>query len=130
VHGWISLALAPIATGYRLYFAVYVLPVSWLTRPYLMAIEPFRRLLYPAMLNRIRRAWIAAYCATACSPDRTRLDHRAYRLSSWTAGPTPDSESAAPSRDSTPEEKFPPAPDSKSVPQHRDSVPQRRLSAA
>jgi uncharacterized protein DUF2867 len=61
VHGWISLALAPIATGYRLYFAVYVLPVSWLTRPYLIAIEPFRRLLYPAMLRRIRRAWIAAY---------------------------------------------------------------------
>jgi hypothetical protein len=62
VRGWISLALAPIATGYRLYFAVYVLPVSWLTRPYLLAIEPFRRfLLYPAMLRRIRRAWIAAY---------------------------------------------------------------------
>ncbi len=61
VRGWISLALAPTATGYRLYLAVYVLPVSWLTRPYLMAIEPFRRLLYPAMLRRIRRAWTAAY---------------------------------------------------------------------
>jgi hypothetical protein len=61
VHGWISLALAPTATGYRLYVAVYVRPVSWLTRPYLIAIQPFRRLLYPAMLRRIRRAWIAAY---------------------------------------------------------------------
>jgi uncharacterized protein DUF2867 len=62
VRGWISLALAPTATGYRLYFAVYVLPVSWLTRPYLIAIELFRRfLLYPAMLRRIRRVWIAAY---------------------------------------------------------------------
>jgi hypothetical protein len=61
VRGWISLALVPVATGYRLFLAVYVLPVSWLTRPYLMAIEPFRRLLYPAMLRRIRRAWIAAY---------------------------------------------------------------------
>ncbi len=61
VHGWISLALAPTAAGYRLYFAVYVLPVSWLTRPYLIMIEPFRRVLYPAMLRRIRRAWIAAY---------------------------------------------------------------------
>jgi uncharacterized protein DUF2867 len=60
VHGWICLALAPIATGYRLYLAVYVLPVSWFTKPYLIAIEPFRRfLLYPAMLRRIRRAWIA-----------------------------------------------------------------------
>jgi len=60
VHGWVSVALVPIASGYRLYWAVYVLPVSWLTRPYLMLIEPFRRfLLYPAMLRRIRRAWIA-----------------------------------------------------------------------
>jgi uncharacterized protein DUF2867 len=60
VHGYVCLALARIATGYRLYFAVYVLPVSWLTWPYLIAIEPFRRfILYPAMLRRIRRAWIA-----------------------------------------------------------------------
>jgi uncharacterized protein DUF2867 len=65
VRGWISLALTPTATGYRLYFAVYVLPVSWFTRPYLIAIEPFRRILYPAMLHRIRRAWIAAYGGSA-----------------------------------------------------------------
>ena len=59
VHAWVSVALAPIPSGYRLYWAVYVLPVSWLTKPYLMLIEPFRRfLLYPAMLRRIRRAWI------------------------------------------------------------------------
>jgi hypothetical protein len=65
VHGWISTALVPTATGYRLYWAVYVLPVSWITRPYLLAIEPFRRfLLYPAMLRRIRRAWIVAYGAS------------------------------------------------------------------
>jgi len=61
VRGWISLALTRTATGYRLYFAVYVLPVSWLTWPYLMMIEPFRRVLYPAVLRRIRRAWIAEY---------------------------------------------------------------------
>jgi len=61
VHGWIAMALAPTATGYRLYLAVYVLPVSWMTRPYLMLIEPFRRVLYPAMLRRIRREWIDAY---------------------------------------------------------------------
>ena len=41
--------------------AVYVMRVSWLTRPYLIAIEPFRRILYPAMLRRIRRAWVATY---------------------------------------------------------------------
>jgi hypothetical protein len=61
VRGWISLALTSTDSGYRLYFAVYVLPVSWLTRPYLIMIEPFRRVLYPAMLRRIRRAWIAEY---------------------------------------------------------------------
>ena len=61
VHGWICTALARTASGYRLYWAIYVLPVSWRTRPYLMAITPFRRILYPAMLRRIRRAWVATY---------------------------------------------------------------------
>ena len=61
VHGFICTALARTATGYRLYWGVYVRPVSWLTRPYLIAIEPFRRVLYPAMFRRIRRAWIARY---------------------------------------------------------------------
>ena len=62
VQGYVCTALARTAGGYRLYFAVYVLPVSWITRPYLLLIEPFRRfLLYPAMLRRVRRAWIAAY---------------------------------------------------------------------
>jgi hypothetical protein len=61
VHGYVSVALARTATGYRMYLAVYVLPVSWLTRPYLIAIEPFRRILYPAMLRRMRRSWLAVY---------------------------------------------------------------------
>jgi hypothetical protein len=65
VQAYLSVALAPTATGYRLYWAVYVLPISWLTRPYLLAIEPFRRfLLYPAMLRRLRGAWTAAYAGT------------------------------------------------------------------
>lgn len=63
VQGYICLALEPMASGYRLYFAVYVRPVSWITRPYLLLIEPFRRVLYPAMLRRLRRGWIAAYAA-------------------------------------------------------------------
>jgi hypothetical protein len=62
VQGYICVALARTSLGYRLYYAVYVIPVSWVTRPYLIAIEPFRRfLLYPAMLKRIQRAWRAAY---------------------------------------------------------------------
>lgn len=64
VHGYVCTALARTATGYRLYWGVYVRPVSRLTGPYLIAIEPFRRfILYPAMLRRIRRAWLAAYGA-------------------------------------------------------------------
>ena len=66
VHGYVCTALARTATGYRLYWGVYVLHVSRLTRRYLIAIEPFRRfILYPAMLRRIRRAWLAAYGASA-----------------------------------------------------------------
>jgi hypothetical protein len=61
VHGFICTALVSCSTGYRLYWGVYVRRVSWLTRPYLVAIEPFRRVLYPAMLRRIRRAWLVAY---------------------------------------------------------------------
>jgi hypothetical protein len=64
VQGYVCTALARTATGYRLYLAVYVIPVSWLTRPYLIAIEPFRRILYPAMLRRIRRAWLDVYGAS------------------------------------------------------------------
>jgi len=66
VHGYVCTALARTVNGYRLYWGVYVIPVSRLTRPYLMAIEPFRRfILYPAMLRRIRGAWLAAYGASA-----------------------------------------------------------------
>jgi Protein of unknown function (DUF2867) len=62
VHGYVCLALAPRSSGYRFYFAVYVIPVSWLTGPYLALIEPFRRfLLYPAILRRIRNAWQMVY---------------------------------------------------------------------
>ena len=63
VHAFFCTALARTANGYRLYWGVYVIPVSWFTRPYLLAIEPFRRILYPAMFRRIRRAWLAAYGA-------------------------------------------------------------------
>jgi hypothetical protein len=61
VHGFICTVLVSNPNGYRLYWGVYVRRVSWLTRPYLVAIEPFRWVLYPAMLRRIRRAWLVAY---------------------------------------------------------------------
>jgi hypothetical protein len=61
VHGFICTALASTAAGYRLYWAIYVERVSWMTGPYLLAIEPFRWILYPAMLRRIRRLWMKTY---------------------------------------------------------------------
>lgn len=61
VHGFICTALVSSPNGYILYWGVYVRRASWLTRPYLLAIELFRLVLYPAMLRRIRRSWIAAY---------------------------------------------------------------------
>jgi hypothetical protein len=65
VHGFICTALVRSPNGYILYWGVYVRRASWLTRPYLVAIEPLRLVLYPAMLRRIRRAWIAAYLSTS-----------------------------------------------------------------
>jgi hypothetical protein len=42
VHGFSCTALVSCPNGYRLYWGVYVRRVSWLTRPYLPAIELFR----------------------------------------------------------------------------------------
>jgi hypothetical protein len=61
-HAFLCSVLQPRGDGYRLYWAVYVKPVSWFTPIYMAAIEPFRRfIVYPAILGRIRRAWMAAY---------------------------------------------------------------------
>ena len=73
VHGFFCTALARTASGYRLYWGVYVIPVSWLTRPYLLAIEPFRRSCYTAMLRRIRCAW---YWPLMEPPPRSPEPHR------------------------------------------------------
>jgi hypothetical protein len=62
VHAFLCAVLREHAGGYRLYWAVYVKTTSWLTPVYMAFIEPFRRfIVYPAMLGRIRRAWIARY---------------------------------------------------------------------
>jgi hypothetical protein len=62
VHAFLCSALFERPGGYRLYWTVYVKPTSWLTPVYMALIEPFRRfIVYPAMLGRVRRAWIARY---------------------------------------------------------------------
>jgi hypothetical protein len=62
VHAFLASVLTETPSGYRLYWAVYVQPVSWLTPLYMALIEPFRRyIVYPAILRRIRRAWEERY---------------------------------------------------------------------
>ena len=60
VHAFLASVLRPTGSGYRLYWAVYVQPVSRLTGLYMALIEPFRRfIVYPAIFRSIRRAWQA-----------------------------------------------------------------------
>ena len=61
VHAFSVIVLANRSEGYRLYWAIYVRPVSRLTVWYFRLIDPFRRLvIYPAVLREIRRAWARA----------------------------------------------------------------------
>jgi hypothetical protein len=56
------MTIQPTASGYRFYWAIYVKNVSWLTPVYMALIEPFRRfVVYPAILRRLRAAWVEAY---------------------------------------------------------------------
>jgi hypothetical protein len=62
VHAFLASVLTETSCGYRLYWAVYVQPVSRLTPLYMALIEPFRRyIVYPAIFRRIRRAWEERY---------------------------------------------------------------------
>ena len=62
VHAFLASVLTETPGGYRLYWAVYVQPVSRLTPLYMALIEPFRRyIVYPAILRRIQRAWEERY---------------------------------------------------------------------
>jgi hypothetical protein len=62
VHAFLATALLPGAGGYRLYWAIYVKPVSPLTRFYMALIDPFRRLIvYPALLRQTQAAWSRTY---------------------------------------------------------------------
>ncbi|WP_437812858.1 DUF2867 domain-containing protein [Sorangium sp. So ce1078] len=62
VHAFSCMAIRPTADGQRLYWAVYVKPVSRWTSAYMALIEPFRRfIVYPSILRQLRDAWRAAY---------------------------------------------------------------------
>ncbi len=62
VHAFSCMVLCRTASGYRLYWAIYVKNVSRFTPVYMALIEPFRRfVVYPAILRRLRTSWVAAY---------------------------------------------------------------------
>jgi Protein of unknown function (DUF2867) len=62
VHAFLASVLTETPCGSRLYWAVYVHPVSRLTPLSMALIEPFRRyIVYPASFRRIRRAWEERY---------------------------------------------------------------------
>jgi hypothetical protein len=68
VHAFLAEALRETDSGYRLYWGIYVKPTSRLTPLYMALIKPFRHwLVYPAMLRRIREAWLRKY---ASLPDK------------------------------------------------------------
>jgi hypothetical protein len=60
VHAFSAQALTRTAAGYRLYWAIYVKPVSRLTPAYMALIDPFRRwIVYPQILRKMRERWAA-----------------------------------------------------------------------
>ena len=62
VHAFLCFAFQAHEAGYRVYWAIYVKPVSRLTPIYMAAIDPFRRMvIYPAIIRRLERAWREAY---------------------------------------------------------------------
>jgi len=62
VHAFWAQALARVSDGYRLYWAIYVKPVGWITRAYMALIDPLRRLVvYPQLLSSTRQEWLRLY---------------------------------------------------------------------
>jgi hypothetical protein len=62
VHAFLCQALRESDSGYRLYWGIYVKPVSRFTPAYMALIKPFRHLVvYPALLGQIRKAWMRQY---------------------------------------------------------------------
>lgn len=64
VHAFSLFVLTQREGGYRLLWAIYVQPVSGITRWYMALIDPFRRfLIYPAVLAYVGRAWRERWAA-------------------------------------------------------------------
>ena len=62
VHAFASLSIRQTPGGYLAYLGVFVQPVQRLTRLYMAAITPFRRLVvYPGIIRTMQRAWAERY---------------------------------------------------------------------
>ena len=62
VHAFSAMAMVPTPEGYRVYWAIYVKRVSWITPWYMACIDPFRRfVVYPAVIKRLQQAWRTTY---------------------------------------------------------------------
>jgi hypothetical protein len=63
VHAFSCMSLRETMQGYRLYWGIYVKPISPWTGTYMRIIDPFRRaIVYPAVLNRISVEWGIRFC--------------------------------------------------------------------
>jgi hypothetical protein len=62
VHAFVVTASERVASGYRIYVAIYVARVSWFTPIYLFLITlPCLWVIYPSMRRGIRRRWLEAF---------------------------------------------------------------------
>ncbi len=70
VHAFSAQTLTRTSAGYRLYWAIYVKPVRWITPAYMALIDPFRRwIVYPQVLSKVREQWIRLYADASVSPE-------------------------------------------------------------
>jgi uncharacterized protein DUF2867 len=66
VHCFWLMATERTANGYALWFAVYVKKLNWFTPIYMALISPLVKwIIYPAMLNGVRRRWEKTFPAGA-----------------------------------------------------------------
>jgi Protein of unknown function (DUF2867) len=70
VHAFSAQTLTRTSAGYRLYWAIYVKPVRWITPAYMALIDPFRRwIVYPQILDKVREQWIRLYAEPLVAPE-------------------------------------------------------------
>jgi Protein of unknown function (DUF2867) len=70
VHAFLAQTLTRTSTGYRLYWAIYVKPVRWITPAYMALIDPLRRwIVYPQILDKVREQWVSLYAEPLVAPE-------------------------------------------------------------